>query len=253
MPDTQCQTTQQVQQLEQQLKLEKTTSQINRMISQSADALTCGPDCQKARRSEELKQKFLDAEANTNTAPAQLAAAAKEYYIYTQGEAGYRQYLKRQATAQAKVIATRTKTSFASASAKLKAMTKDYERLHIIYTNTLTLYEKYLLENRNLQQEINRINTDTVTSDRKSFYEGQGVDNLNNWYILLKWIYIILIVVYIFGMILAGSSYSFLTKFLILIAFIIYPFVVVYCVSFLYTGILRINTLLPKNAYTTVV
>jgi hypothetical protein len=57
----------------------------------------------------------------------------------------------------------------------------------------------------------------------------------------------------VLGMIFVGSSYSFLTKFLILIAFIIYPFVVVYCISFIYDGIVRINTLLPKNAYTTVV
>jgi hypothetical protein len=253
MPDPQCQTTQQVEQLEQQLKLQQSTAQINGLISQSAAALTCGPDCQKTRHSEELKQKYLDAQANTSTAPDQLAAAAKEYYTYTQGEAGYRQYLKTQATAQAQVITTRAQTSFATASTQLEALTKDYERLYTIYTNTLTLYEKYLLENRNLQEQIDLINTDTVTSDRKSFYEGQGVDNLNNWYILLKWIYIILIIIYIFGMILAGSSYSFLTKFLILLAFIIYPFVVVYCVTLLYNGLTRLNNLLPKNAYTTVV
>jgi hypothetical protein len=251
MPDTQCQAS--TQQLQQQLKLQDTTFQINKMVSQSADALTCGPTCQKTRHSEELKQKFLDAQANINTAPSQLDAAAKEYYMYTQGESGYRKYRATQLTSQAKAIVAKTKTSFSTASNKLKALTKDYARLHTIYINTLTLYEKYLLENHNLQEQIDEINTDTVTSDRKSFYEGQGVDNLNNWYTLLKWIYVILLIVYLFGMILAGSSYSFLTKFVILLAFIIYPFVVVYVVSFLYTGIARINSLLPKNAYTTVI
>lgn len=251
MPDSQCQST--TKQLEQQLKLQQTTSQINRMISQSADALTCGPSCQKVRHSEELKQKYLDAQANVNTAPSQLAAAAKEYYTYTQGEAGYRRYLAAQSTAEAKAIAAKTKTSFASASEKLKAMVKTYNAQHASYTSVFNLYEKYLLENSILQGKIDAVNTDTVTSDRKSFYEGQGVDNLNNWYSFLKWVYIILLVVYVFGMILAGSNYSFLTRILILLTFIIYPFVIVYVVTFAYDGLLNINRLLPKNAYTTVV
>jgi hypothetical protein len=51
------------------------------------------------------------------------------------------------------------------------------------------------------QELIFEGHTDTVTSDRKSFYEGQGVDKLNNWYSFLKWIYIILLVIYAFGMI----------------------------------------------------
>jgi len=249
MPDTQCQSA--TKQLEQQLKLQQTTNQINKMISQSADALTCGPTCQKNRRTEELKQKFLDAQANVNTSSTQLENAAREYYTYTQGTAGYNKYLAAQVSSEAKAATTKAKTSFSSATDKLKTLTNTYETLHATYLNTFSLYEKYLLENSVLKGKIDAINTDTVTSDRKSFYESQGVDNLNNWYILLKWIYIILIIVYVFGMILAGSNYSFLTKFLILIAFIIYPFVIVYLVSFLYTGILRINSLLPKNAYTT--
>jgi hypothetical protein len=249
MPDTQCQTT--TQQLEQQLKLQQTTSQINRMVSQSADALTCGPDCQKKRRAEELKQKFLDAQANVNTSSSQLENAAKEYYTFTQGTAGYNNYLATQVSAQAKTTTTAAQTTFSSAADKLRKLTETYDTLNNTYTNTFNLYEKYLLENSILQGKIDAISTDTVTSDRKSFYESQGVDNLNNWYILLKWIYIILLVIYVFGMILAGSNYSFLTKFLIFVAFIIYPFVVVYLVSFLYNGIMRINSLLPKNAYTT--
>jgi hypothetical protein len=252
MPDTQCQTTQQVEQLQQQLKLQQTTAQVNKLISQSADALTCGPTCQRNRHAEELKQKFLDAQANINTSTTQLNNAAKEYYTYTQGEAGYRKYLSAQVSAEAKASTTKAKTAFSTAADKLKALTKTYNLQHTTYTNTFNLYEKYLLENSVLRGKIDAISTDTVTSDRKSFYAGQGVDNLNNWYILLKWIYIILLVVYVFGMILAGSNYSFVAKFLILLAFIIYPFVVVYVVSFLYSGIERVSSLLPKNAYTTV-
>jgi len=246
MPDTQYTT----QQIEQQLKLQDTTSQINEMISKSASSLTCGPDCQKARYSEELKQKFLDAQANVNTGPEKLNAAAKEYYTYTQGTDGYNRYLSGQVSSESKELTSSATSAFSSASNKLLQLTKTYNELNSTYINTIDLYKKYLTENSILEGRINEISTDTVTSDRKSFYEGQGVDNLNNWYTLLKWIYAILLVVYVFGMILSGSNYSFLTKFLILVAFTIYPFVVVFVISLLYNSVSRFLSLFPKNAYT---
>lgn len=254
MPEGQTQyTAQQIEQLRQELKTQNSISQVNDLISKSAASLTCGPDCQKARYSEELKQKFLDAQANVNAAPAKLDAAAKEYYTYTQGVNGYNKYLSGQVSSEAKDLTSSASSTFSSASDKLLSLTKTYNELNSTYINTLDLYKKYLIDNGALQGKIDAISTDTVTSDRKSFYEGQGVDNLNNWYILLKWVYIILLVVYAFGMILAGSNYSFLTRFFILLAFIIYPFVIVFVISLLYEGLLRFLSLFPKNAYTTAV
>jgi len=249
MPEIQY-TAQQIEQMKQELTSQSATSQINAMISNSAESLTCGPDCQKTRYSEELKQKFLDAQANVNTAPDKLNTAAKEYYTYTQGTDGYNRYLSGQVSSESKNLTSTASATFSSASDKLLALTKTYNELNSTYINTIDLYKKYLTENSILEGRINGISTDTVTSDRKSFYEGQGVDNLNSWYILLKWIYIILIIVYVFGMILAGSNYSFLTKFLILIAFIIYPFVIVFVISLLYSSVSRFLSLFPKNAYT---
>jgi len=254
MPEGKYQyTAQQIEQLRRDLTNQSATSQVNRMISNSAASLTCGPDCQKARYSEELKRKFLDAQANVNTAPEKLNAAAKEYYTYTQGTNGYNRYLSGQVSSEAKDITTTATSTFSSASNNLLSLTKTYTELNSTYTNTIDLYKKYLIENSSLEERINGISTDTVTSDRKSFYEGQGLDNLNNWYIFLKWIYIFLIIVYVFGMILVGSNYSFLTRVLILLAFIIYPFVIVFVISLLYEGLLRFLSLFPKNAYMTAV
>ena len=55
---------------------------INQLLEQSAEALACGPTCQKLKISEELKQKYLDAETNMQTAPIQLEETKKNYYIY---------------------------------------------------------------------------------------------------------------------------------------------------------------------------
>jgi hypothetical protein len=62
----------------QQLSQEK----INELLEQSSQAIMCGPECQKAKVSEDLKQKYLDAETNMQTAPMQLDQSKKNYYVY---------------------------------------------------------------------------------------------------------------------------------------------------------------------------
>ena len=52
------------------------------MIEKSSEAIICGPDCQKIKVSEELKQKYLDAETNLQTAPIKLDESKKNYYVY---------------------------------------------------------------------------------------------------------------------------------------------------------------------------
>lgn len=238
---------QQIQQLQQQLKIQDTTNKINQMISQSADALTCGPNCQKTRKTEQLQQKYLDAQANVNTAPAQLDAAAKNYFTYSQGTAGYNKYVASQATMSANSVVAETTSAYSSAVQNVEELTKTYENLNTTYNNSFDLYKKYLTENAELQASISEINTDTVTSDRKTFYESQGLDHLNAWYSFLKWIYIFIVVVYFIGLLLTKSSYTLFTRILILIAFIIYPFVINYFVAFVYNNTMKLKTFFNKT------
>jgi Mn2+/Fe2+ NRAMP family transporter len=236
-----------IQQLQQQLKIQDTTTQINQMISQSADALTCGPNCQKTRKEEQLKQQYLDAQANVNTAPAQLETAAKNYYTYAQGTSGYNKYLTSQAAMSANSVVASATNTYSSALQNVQDLTKSYDNLTTTYNNSFDLYKKYLSENAFLQASISEINTDTVTSDRKSFYESQSLDHLNAWHSFLKWMYIFFVVVYFIGLLLTKSSYSLLTRILILIAFIIYPFVINYFVAFFYNSAMKLKVFFNKT------
>ena len=55
---------------------------INELLEKSSEAIMCGPSCQKLKVSEELKQKYLDAETNMQTAPIKLEQSKKNYYIW---------------------------------------------------------------------------------------------------------------------------------------------------------------------------
>ena len=45
---------------------------ITALLEQSAQSLICGPDCQKQKITEELKQKYLNSQTNLQTAPINL-------------------------------------------------------------------------------------------------------------------------------------------------------------------------------------
>jgi hypothetical protein len=224
-------------------------NQFNSMIEKSSDALMCGPDCQKTRRTEELKKNYLDAQQNVKYAPIKEENAAKEYYTYTQGTAGYDKYHKKKLTSEIKDIEKTTATNFKKAIDSVKKLAETYDSLYTNYSNVFELYKKYLTENSKIESNINSISTDRVTSDRKSFYEGQGVDSLNGWHVILKWIYLVLLVIYFLFMILSESNYSFTSKFLLLIVFIIYPFIIYYIVMLSYNALLKVYKFLPENAY----
>ena len=226
-----------------------TTTQINNLVAQSASALTCGPTCQQQQKTDQLKQNYVNAQTNVDTAPTQLDTAEKNYITYTEGTAGYNKVLSSKVTAQSTALTAQTATAFTDAVDNAQTLLDTYNSLHSSYTNSFDLYNSYLTVNELVDGQINSINTDVVTSDRKSYYEGQGVDNLNKWYSFLKWIYIIAVFVFFICIFLTPSSYSFIFKIFILICFIIYPFVIIYIIAFAYNSISKIKELLPKNAY----
>jgi len=230
---------------------QQTTAQVNRLISQSTDALTCGPSCQKTRTADTLHQNYLNAQANVETAPFQLQQAEQKYYTFTQGTAGYGAIRANTVAQQAAGVTSSATTIFQSGVDTATDLNTTYNSLNSTYQNTFELLKKYLEGNAELQDQINEINTDTVTNDRKTYYESQGYDKLKSWYKLFMWIYIFLLIIYFIGIFLAGSGYSFIAKFGILIAFMLYPFVVNYVVMFVYNGLYRVYSLFPKNAYTT--
>ena len=75
--------------LQQIAQQQANTAQINALLKASTDALLCGPECQKVKMGETLKNKYLAAEENVKTAPYQLIEAKKNYYVYTKGQYEY--------------------------------------------------------------------------------------------------------------------------------------------------------------------
>lgn len=240
-----------------ELQDENITNQINEMVEQvnstleqSTQQLLCGPDCQAQQNRDNLRQIYLDAELNLQTAPTKLSVAEKNYLLSTLGESGYSDYMTTKLTVQANQIGDKINGSFEKVATNSTSLSDLYETLYTNYDYLEDLYENYRTVNVDLKKDINRATGDVVTSDRKTYYESQNLTYLKNWYTVYKFIYIVIIIIFFIFLFVRKSEYSLVSRVFILIFFILYPIYVTPTVFWIWNNIiLRIWELLPSNIY----
>jgi nitrogen fixation/metabolism regulation signal transduction histidine kinase len=223
--------------------------QFNSLLRKSQKAMLCGPDCQKAEAASTLQQKYLDAQVNVQTAPAQLQDAEKKYYSYTQGDAGYASILGKESQTKADVMVKNLKKIFDENISSAKTLARTYSTQLINSQYAKEIYDKYLEENKNYKNKLQDNSYDIFTNDRKTYYEDQGIDNLKWWYYLFFTLYAILIIAYILFFFIASSNFSILARFLILLGLILYPFFFPRVFNYFIQIYYRVISVLPKNAY----
>jgi hypothetical protein len=206
---------------------ENMTNLINQMIEQVNDALaksesslTCGPDCQAQQSIQTLRQIYLDAQLNLQTAPTTLSVAEKNYLVSTLGESGYSDYMTTRYSVQASQIGDKITSSFEKVANESTKLSDIYETLYTNYDYLEDLYNNYTTVNTALKTDINNATGDVVTSDRKTYYESQNYNYLKNWYTVYKFVYIVIIIIFIIFLFIRKSEYSFVSRVFILILFI---------------------------------
>jgi hypothetical protein len=231
-------------------QINEMVDQVNSTLEQSSQQLLCGPDCQAQQNRDNLRQIYLDAELNLQTAPTKLTVAEKNYLISTLGEVGYSEYMTTKLTVQANQIGDKITSSFQKVVNNSKNLSDLYETLYTNYDYLEDLYDNYDTVNVGLKKDINKATGDVVTSDRKTYYESQNLTYLKNWYTTYKFIYIIIIIIFFIFLFVRKSEYSFVSRFFILIFFILYPIYITQSVFWIWNNvILRIWELLPSNIY----
>lgn len=230
--------------------MDSTMNQFNSLLEQSQKAMLCGPDCQKEETSQTLQQKYLDAQVNLQTAPTQLQEAAKKYYTYTKGQAGYDDYLNSELQTKADAIIETLKKSFSDSFSYAKTLSNTYSTQIINSQYANQVYKKYLEENALLDTTLKDNSYDIFTNDRKTYYEDQGIEDLKWWYSFFFRFYFIIIIAYvILFFFISSSNFSIISRILILLGLIIYPFIAPRIFVFFVSLYYRFVSILPKNAY----
>lgn len=230
--------------------LSQQVSEVNKIIQVANQAITCGPECQAQKNIDDLQQRYLSAQANVATAPQQLEKAEKDYFTASKGYAYYSEFLKNQLQGKADIMGNTLKTNFDKNIQLTANFSQTYDSLSMNYKHILELFNGYVKSNESLKGEINSVQKDIVTNDRKTYYEYEHFNSMKNWYYLFKWIYILLVFVFILGIFFVRNTYSFSYKIFLVVLFLLYPFVIDFLVIYFIQLCHQIYSLLPTNIYT---
>ena len=94
---------------------------LNNLINNVNTVLLSSPEAVKQQTSQDLKQKYLDAQTNIVKAPYELFDATKNYITFTQGTAGYDEYLDKELNKQAEKKVSNYQDNFTREKDKIKS------------------------------------------------------------------------------------------------------------------------------------
>ena len=223
--------------------------QINDLLNKSAEALLCGPDCQKTKITDELKQKYLDAETNVQIAPTKLEQTKKNYYVYKEGRPFYDNMLEDELKQKAEKISELLGESFNEEVSSALTMNQYLNTALINSQYTSELFKKYSSENQELKLQLRNSRGDILTNDRKTYYETDALNQLQLWYRFWWYIYYILILVFTIALVVSPSQLTMIKKVVIFVLLLFYPYYIDYIVRWVQGIYKNIYNSLPKNVY----
>jgi len=222
---------------------------INQLLELSSQELICGPDCQQQKISAELKQKYLDAQTNLQTAPINLENTKKNYYVYTEGAPFYNNMLEEELQQKANKISTLVSENFDSEVSDANVMNLYLNTALINSKYTTELLESYLEKNKNLKLQLKERYGDILTNDRKTYYETDALNTLTFWYKLFWYIYYVLVIILVLVFIFSPIDFPKIIKIIISLLVIFYTYYIDYLVRWVYGLWKLLISRLPKNVY----
>ena len=231
------------------LNQRKAQEQISTLLEQSAQALLCGPDCQKQKVTDELNQKYLNAQTALQTAPINLETTKKNYYVYTEGEPAYNNMRETELKQKAETMAALITDSFNEELTSALTMNKYYSTAIINSSYTKDLLIEYIEKNKELNIQLRDRRGDILTNDRKTYYENDALDSLKLWHRFWWYVYYILVLVFLLSIFLVKSQMTNGKKLILTVLLIFYPYYIEFIVNWTYELYAYIYTNLPKNVY----
>jgi len=228
-------------------------NKFNSFLSQAADTIACGTECQKQRTSEQLKKDYLNSQTNLESASNQVQVAQQKYVTFTQGQQAYNNLNTQQLEQKAQSESTNFQNNFNKEVDTIQLSIDTYSGLYINLQNIYDLFVNYKNENEELYKSLKDETSDTLTNARKTYYEDEGIDSLKFWYH-----YVLLIIYVIFALSFGVLSFIYPSqinwkyRLAIFIGLAALPFISTYLLGLLLVLVSYLYELLPKNVHLTV-
>jgi hypothetical protein len=224
-------------------------TKLNNLILQASQTISCDSTCQKEKTQEDLKKKYLDAQMNEASASNQVQTAKKNYVTFTEGTSGYNNVLESDLTLKATTITDLFQTNFNNEVDNITSNIETLNGLLINYNNVVDLYNSYKIENKHLNIKFKNNTSDVLTNERKTYYQEQGLQNLNFYYYVLLVIYIVIVIIFLIFIFIFPSSFNWKILAAIFVGFVILPFISTWLLSIVVWAVYTIYGLLPKNIH----
>lgn len=225
-------------------------NKLNALIDKASRVLSCDANCQRNQQIASLRQKMQVAIDNKQNAPQRLDKAVKDYIVYSKGAPVFNDYQATTLKAEAKQNVVDYKAKYDDVAKQIQINLTTYSGLLVNYNNLLYSNQQYEAENKKLNDEFKKANSDTNTNQRKTFYENENIDSLNYYYSIIRFIYVIVIIVYCYLFIRGSfSRFSFRAKIIVLVLLIVYPFVSTRLLNFFLMIYSKIVSVLPTMPF----
>jgi hypothetical protein len=126
----------------------------------------------------------------------------------------------------------------------------EYQNNLTNFANLKDTYRYYNNDNTTLMAKMDSNDSNVITNYRKTYYEQQGISNLDYYYDVFFYIYTFVFFAIIISLFTTQSYFSVTTNLIILVILILYPYfstIIFYYIMNLFS---QVNDLIPTNVYT---
>jgi hypothetical protein len=223
---------------------------INNLIEKASEMTSiCGPSCQKTKVSQELEQKYLDAQTNMQTAPENLERARKNYYIFSKGRTEYDNINEKELQIKATQISETIEQNFNDGVTNANTINTLLNTALINSQHTIRLFEDLSERNKVLKLKVKEIHGDILTNSRKTYYQTEALDRLELWYKFFLTVFYIIVIMLCLSFVFAPHNLSAKKCIVISILIIFYPLYINYIVIWICGLWKSLKKRIPKNVY----
>jgi len=211
-------------------------TEISEFVKMATASMQCDTACQKRKELEKLKQKWTSAKTEYTNLPKNISKYEKAYFDAAESPEFYNNNILREKyNEEADKFATQERGKLNKINRIATVLYESYDGETIALTRLQQLHDDLLNKNTSLKIDIDNNYKNTLTDERRVFYEIGTVDNLKYYNTILKYIYFILLGLYIiFGSFFSKQHYKKITTWVFIAIYIVVPFILKPIVDYFY-------------------
>jgi hypothetical protein len=179
------------------MSMQNPVQHINRVMTQLQSLMVCDNECQRRKHADELKEKWVKTKQMKQQLPELIDQAEEDYLKFVDGDFGYKQ-----------VLIERNKTIVQKHAQELNDTASQQLQQYNTLQNELTelqhTYENVKEYETTQQKKANTIHLDldnqqknTQTNDRRVEYEEQSIEQIQQIYTFLWYLYYVVLLLWI--------------------------------------------------------